>query len=150
MKNLNHRWNWVILLKMYLNFLNYLTFNNDNSNLFDTKAVTQNKSQISVHFNPLEEELNPIFHFLVSLGAHPVLHVSKIRVRLHLLCGAGGYPPNVLQPTETYCANPALVFPPSFPEALHIRRRERPLLARGGTMGEKYPIKFILQLRISP
>jgi hypothetical protein len=67
-------------------------------------------------------------------------------VRLRLLCGAGGYPPNVLQPTEAYCTNPALV-PPSSPEALHIRRCERPVLARG-TMYEKCLIKFSLQLRL--
>jgi hypothetical protein len=30
---------------------------------------------------------------------------------LRLLCGAGGYPPNVLQHTEAYCTNPALVSP---------------------------------------
>jgi hypothetical protein len=42
---------------------------------------------------------------------------------------------------------PALVSPSS-PEALHIRRRERPLLAREGTMGEKCPIKFSLQMRL--
>jgi hypothetical protein len=62
---------------------------------------------------------------------------------------AGGYPPNVLQPTEAYCTNPAVIpLPPSSPEALHIRRRDRPLLARGGNMGEKCPIKFSLQLRL--
>jgi hypothetical protein len=69
-------------------------------------------------------------------------------LRLHLLCGAGGYPPNVLQPIEAYCTNPALVSPPSSPEVLHIRRCERPLLARGRTMGEKCPIKFSLQLQL--
>src|SRR5215468_7948358 len=53
-----------------------------------------------------------------------------------------------------YCSLPRLIlltplwFPPSSPEALHIRRRERPLLARGGTMGEKCPIKCSLQLRL--
>jgi hypothetical protein len=67
---------------------------------------------------------------------------------LRLLCGAGGYPPNVLQPTAAYCTNPALV-PPSSSEALHIRKREMPLLAREGTMDEKWPIKFSLKLRIS-
>jgi hypothetical protein len=36
---------------------------------------------------------------------------------LLLLCGAGGYKPNVLQPFETYCTNPALVFP------FHLQRR---------------------------
>jgi hypothetical protein len=35
-----------------------------------------------------------------------------------------------------------LYFPLSSPEALHVNRRERPLSAKGGTMGEKCPIKF--------
>jgi hypothetical protein len=66
-------------------------------------------------------------------------------LRLRLLCGAGGYPPNVLQPTEAYCTKPTLVSPHSSPEALHIRWCERPQLARGGTMGEKQSIKFSLK-----
>ena len=36
-------------------------------------------------FNPLNAELNPICHFLAFLGAHHVLHVSRIRVQLRLL-----------------------------------------------------------------
>jgi hypothetical protein len=32
-------------------------------------------------FNPLNAELNPIYHFLALLGAHPVLHVSGVRVK---------------------------------------------------------------------
>jgi len=31
-------------------------------------------------FNPLIAELNPTCHFLVLLGAHPILHISRIRV----------------------------------------------------------------------
>jgi hypothetical protein len=31
-------------------------------------------------FNPLNAELNPICHFLALLGAHPILHVSGVRV----------------------------------------------------------------------
>ena len=34
----------------------------------------------SNHFNPLNAELNPICQLLVLLGAHPILHVSRIRV----------------------------------------------------------------------
>jgi len=30
--------------------------------------------------NPLKAELNPICHLLALLGAHPILHVSRIRV----------------------------------------------------------------------
>ena len=34
--------------------------------------------------NPLNAEFNPIRQLLVLLGAHPVLHVSRIRVNLIL------------------------------------------------------------------
>jgi hypothetical protein len=33
------------------------------------------------HFNSLNAELNPICHLLALLGAHHILHVSKIRVK---------------------------------------------------------------------
>jgi len=32
-------------------------------------------------FNPLNTKLNPICHLLASLGAHPIIHVSKVRVK---------------------------------------------------------------------
>ena len=32
-------------------------------------------------FNPLNTELNPIYHLLALLGAHHILHVSRIRVK---------------------------------------------------------------------
>jgi hypothetical protein len=32
------------------------------------------------NFNPLNAELNPICHLLTLLGAHLILHVSRIRV----------------------------------------------------------------------
>jgi hypothetical protein len=32
--------------------------------------------------NPLNAQLNPIYHLLALLGAHPILHVSRIRVKL--------------------------------------------------------------------
>jgi hypothetical protein len=32
--------------------------------------------------NPLNAELNPICHMLALLGAHPILHVSRIRVKV--------------------------------------------------------------------
>jgi len=31
--------------------------------------------------NPLNPELNPICHLLALLEAHPILHVSRIRVK---------------------------------------------------------------------
>jgi len=30
--------------------------------------------------NPLNAELNPIYHLLALLGAHPILHISGVRV----------------------------------------------------------------------
>ena len=38
-------------------------------------------------FNPLNAELNPIGRLLALLGAHPILHVSKIRVKHSLING---------------------------------------------------------------
>jgi len=35
---------------------------------------------VKPRFNPLNAELNTICHFLALLGAHPILHVSRIRV----------------------------------------------------------------------
>jgi hypothetical protein len=32
--------------------------------------------------NPLNAKLNPICHFLALLGAHPILHVSGVRVKI--------------------------------------------------------------------
>jgi len=40
-----------------------------------------NKVQSFCVFNTLNAELNPICHLLALLGAHPLLHVSRIRVK---------------------------------------------------------------------
>jgi hypothetical protein len=45
-------------------------------------------------------------------------------------------PTYALQPTEAYCANPACLFPRSSPEPLHVRRLDRTLSAKGGSMGK--------------
>jgi len=34
----------------------------------------------ATYFSPLNVQLNPICHFLALLGAHLILHVSRIRV----------------------------------------------------------------------
>ena len=43
------------------------------------------KSPFSFHLelviNPLNADLNPICHLLALLGAHHILHVSRIRVK---------------------------------------------------------------------
>ena len=35
-----------------------------------------------LHIKPLNAELNPICHFILLLGAHHILHVSRIRVKM--------------------------------------------------------------------
>jgi len=42
---------------------------------------TQNFDPI---FNPLNAELNTICHFLALLGAHHILHVSRVRVNMQI------------------------------------------------------------------
>jgi hypothetical protein len=32
--------------------------------------------------NPLKSDLNPICHLLALVGAHPIFHVSRIRVKV--------------------------------------------------------------------
>jgi hypothetical protein len=55
-----------------LHFYNFLL-------VIDT--TVQNNDEISLHFNPLNSELNPICHLLALLEAHHILHVSRIRVK---------------------------------------------------------------------
>jgi hypothetical protein len=40
-----------------------------------------NKISLVTKINPLNAELNPICHLLALLGAHLILHVSRIRVK---------------------------------------------------------------------
>jgi len=41
----------------------------------------QNMKLVTAEFNPLSAELNPICHLLALLGAHHILHVSRIRAK---------------------------------------------------------------------
>jgi hypothetical protein len=43
------------------------------------------KPEAVITINPLNAELNPICHLLVLLGAHPILHISRIRVKMLLM-----------------------------------------------------------------
>jgi len=36
-------------------------------------------------FNPLNAKLNPVCHLLALLGAHHILHVNRIRVKIYCL-----------------------------------------------------------------
>jgi hypothetical protein len=62
-----------------------------------------------------------------------------------LLCGTAEIPPSAMQLFESKCAKPRFCFP------VNLQRHSttdgmRPLLAKGGIMGEKWPIKFSLTM----
>jgi hypothetical protein len=43
---------------------------------------------VFVLINPLNAELKPICHLLALLGAHPILHVNRIRVNVTMVHGS--------------------------------------------------------------
>jgi hypothetical protein len=43
------------------------------------------KFSVMPEFNPLKAELNPTCHLLALLGAHHILHISRIRVNSGIL-----------------------------------------------------------------
>jgi hypothetical protein len=46
---------------------------------------------MGVNINPLNAKLNPICHLLALLGAHHILHVSRVRVKMDIQeVGCGG------------------------------------------------------------
>jgi hypothetical protein len=53
-------------------------------------ARVRNSAEVSyyvlegISFNPLNADLNPIYHLLALLAAHHILHVSRIRVNIFL------------------------------------------------------------------
>ena len=48
---------------------------------FKGLITVQKAAPLILTFNPLNAEFNPICHLLVLLGAHPILHISRIRVK---------------------------------------------------------------------
>ena len=52
---------------------------------------------IELAFNPLNAKLNPICHLLAMLGAHPILHVSRIRLKNSVK------PPSIMSGRTDFC-----------------------------------------------
>jgi hypothetical protein len=46
-------------------------------------SLTVSFFDLYFYINPLKAELNPLCHLLALLGAHHILHVSRIRVNAH-------------------------------------------------------------------
>jgi len=44
---------------------------------------------IDITLNPLNAELNPMCHLLALLGAHHILHVSRVRVNIQFKYNRG-------------------------------------------------------------
>jgi hypothetical protein len=61
----------------------------------EDKYNNRQRSCANKPFNPLNAELNPICHLLALLGAHRIIHVSRIRVKgrvkYHLLALLGAH-----------------------------------------------------------
>ena len=56
------------------------------------------------NINHLNVELNPIYHFLELLGAHHILHISRIRVKLKGWCSVlSTYGGRLLQSCCIFC-----------------------------------------------
>jgi hypothetical protein len=47
-------------------------------------VVMREKHEAERMLNPLNTELNPICHFLALLGAHHILHVSRLRALFNM------------------------------------------------------------------
>jgi len=47
-------------------------------------VIPKSLSQSLTRLNPLNTELNPVYNLVALLGAHPIVQISKIRVKLHL------------------------------------------------------------------
>jgi hypothetical protein len=64
------------------------------------------------------------------------------------VCGASGNPAYRTSAFEAVCTLTPILVPRSSPEALHARLCERPLLEKGETMGDKWPVKFSQTIRL--
>ena len=48
---------------------------------FSQEAIASCRKTQWQNINPLNAKLNPICHLLALLGAHPILHISRVRVK---------------------------------------------------------------------
>jgi hypothetical protein len=67
--------NWLLQTRQYLHLILVEELWQRPENCHNYLGMNTEK-----YINPLNAELNPICHLLVLLGAHPILHISRIRV----------------------------------------------------------------------
>jgi hypothetical protein len=69
--------NWIGLIWRWKRLLKHVT-----EGKTERKGVQgRRRKQLPDGLNPLNAELNPICQLLALLGAHPILHVNRIRVK---------------------------------------------------------------------
>ena len=71
----------------------------------DKYVKTEHLAQI----NPLKIQLNPICHLLALLGAHPILHVSRIMFKLSKEISSPYFICQSHQHNSSYCQSPYLI-----------------------------------------
>jgi hypothetical protein len=74
---------WVLLLHIQEGQSSKL---DQDTGFSDFDLLISSKKMAFLCFNPLNAELNPICHLLALLGAHLILHVSRIRVKVGNNC----------------------------------------------------------------
>jgi len=62
-----------------MHIIQYTTSFQDTVTYSDSQCSS--KLRYNVQFNPLNADLNPIYHLLALLGAHHILDISGIRVK---------------------------------------------------------------------
>jgi hypothetical protein len=51
-------------------------------NIIELLGISSESTSLRRLINPLNAELNPIYHLLALLGAHHIFHISRIRVNV--------------------------------------------------------------------
>ena len=76
---ISHSCNWLFPHSFLEHFCS-----DGNHRISSIKLMLLNPTTYYVYrqFNPLNAELNPIYHLLALLGAHHILHVSRVRVNM--------------------------------------------------------------------
>jgi len=73
-------WPWPIATQYRILFISNIEHRNGRS-IVKWCATPRPVSSVSLQFNPLNAELNPICYLLALLGTHHFLHISSIRVK---------------------------------------------------------------------
>jgi hypothetical protein len=86
METVRRQQNWIIvrglpsLRQKWDGALNHLSLCSKSTRKKALASYPYQRSWLPLTFNPLNAELNPTCHLVALLGAHPILHISRIKV----------------------------------------------------------------------